>query len=214
MKISGGISEKGIVVGNTYDKYGTKNPLARWIMRGFESQLEELVRRANPSSIHEVGCGEGYWVMRWREQGMSVRGSDFSATAVELARDNARQRGLPAELFQQKSIYDLQPAADSADLVVCCEVLEHLQQPEKALSVLQKLNPDHLIISVPREPLWRLLNLARGKYLCSFGNTPGHLQNWSGRGFIQLVSRYFTVDVVRKPLPWTMLLCGPLEIDA
>jgi hypothetical protein len=64
-----------------------------------------------------------------------------------------------------------------------------------------------LILSVPREPLWRLLNIARGHYMCSFGNTPGHLQHWSASRFRSLVGRHAEIVESRTPLPWTMLLC-------
>ena len=91
MKISGGLSDKGVVIGNTFDKYHSRNPVVRGIMRGFEVALIKLVDAANPSSIHEVGCGEGYWVLRWLEQGLDVRGSDFSSTIIELANNNAKE---------------------------------------------------------------------------------------------------------------------------
>ena len=96
---------------------------------------------------------------------------------------------------------------DSAELIVCCEVLEHLQNPQKAFKSLQRIVKKNLILSVPREPIWRLLNFMRGKYLSEFGNTPGHIQHWSRYSFIKTVSRYFDIIEVKSPLPWTMLLC-------
>jgi hypothetical protein len=59
---------------------------------------------------------------------------------------------------------------------------------------------------VPREPVWRMTNMARGAYLRDLGNTPGHLNHWSKRSFVSLLSRYGTVEHVRSPFPWTMLL--------
>ena len=209
MKISGGIKENGIVVGNAYDKYGSGNPVVRRIMAGFETALSGLVARAAPTTIHEVGCGEGHWVLRWAGQGLTARGCDFSSHAIGLARENAVERGLSPDLFAVRSIYDLEAGRDGADLVVCCEVLEHLEDPVAGLQSLQRVVDGHLILSVPREPLWCVLNLARGKYLADLGNTPGHVQHWSKAGFIRLVSRYFEVVEVRSPLPWTMLLCRP-----
>ncbi len=211
MKISSGLSEKGVVVGNTYDKYQSDNPIVRKIMRGFESALSELVEKANSSSIHEVGCGEGYWVLRWFEDGLQVRGSDFSSTVIELAEKNAATRNFPLGLFKQKSIYDLEAGEDSADLIVCCEVLEHLEQPGEALRVLQTITNEYVIFSVPREPVWRLLNMSRGKYWSDFGNTPGHLQHWSQKAFLKLISQYFDIEQVRAPFPWTMVLCSKTQ---
>jgi 2-polyprenyl-3-methyl-5-hydroxy-6-metoxy-1,4-benzoquinol methylase len=207
MRVSGGATEQGVVVGNVYDKYGSRNPIVKRLMRGFEGALSELVARAAPVSIHEVGCGEGYWVLHWNRCGLDARGSDFSAKAIDLARQNAAQQGVGAERFAVRSIYDLEPGRDAADLVVCCEVLEHLERPAEALRRLQRVVSRHLIVSVPREPIWRLLNLARAKYVGSLGNTPGHLQHWSARAFTQLVARYFEVVAVRTPLPWTIALC-------
>jgi len=118
------------------------------------------------------------------------------------------REGLPPTLFTARSIYDLVPETDGADLVVACEVLEHLEDPRAALKVLQKISQNHIILSVPREPLWRLLNMARGKYLAAWGNTPGHIQHWSRKDFIRLVSCWFEVLEVKSPTPWTMLFCS------
>ncbi len=208
MKISGGLTEKGVVIGNTYDKYNSGNPIVRRIMQGFDATLLELVEKANPSAIHEVGCGEGYWVLRWLEQGLTARGSDFSSTVINLAKNNASERNLSEEAFRQQSIYNLQAEQDSADLVVCCEVLEHLEQPEEALRALQNISQRHVILSVPREPIWSMMNMFRGKYWSEFGNTPGQIQRWSQREFIQMVSQYFFMEQVCAPFPWTMLLCS------
>ncbi|MGZ8184080.1 MAG: class I SAM-dependent methyltransferase [Methylobacter sp.] len=207
MKISAGLAENGAVVGNNYDKYGSANLIVRWLMQGFESALTQLVDQVKPSTIHEVGCGEGYLTLKWREQGIAVHGSDFSNTVIELAQANALGRGLPAEIFHACSIYDLNPEIDAAQLVVCCEVLEHLEFPERGLQKLQALAKPYLIISVPREPLWSAMNIARGKYWRDFGNTPGHVQRWSQRQFVALVSDYFDVLEIKFPIPWTMLLC-------
>lgn len=209
VKVSGGIREDGIIIGNTYDKYGSRNLIVRRLMQKFESSLTDLIAKAAPQTIHEIGCGEGYWVLRWQELGFKARGCDFSSKVIEIARKNAENQKLPVSLFNARSIYDLTWDADAADLIVCCEVLEHLERPEEGLRALQRVVGRHLIVSVPREPIWRVLNLARGKYIADFGNTPGHIQHWSKRDFAVLVSKYFEIVEVKNPLPWTMLLCRP-----
>jgi 2-polyprenyl-3-methyl-5-hydroxy-6-metoxy-1,4-benzoquinol methylase len=207
--ILAGADEEGLIVGNAYDKYGSTNPVVRRLMQGFEAAMSELFVQAQPSSVHEVGCGEGYWVLRWAKEGISARGSDHSARVIGVARESAAREQLPPTLFEVRSIYELEPGRDSADLVVCAEVLEHLESPGAGLRALQEVVERHLILSVPREPLWRVLNMARGSYLTSLGNTPGHLNHWSRQSFISLVSRYFDVVETRSPLPWTMVLCRP-----
>jgi len=207
VKIEGGVVEDGIVVGNLYDKYSSNNIIVKYIMKGFEKSLTELVAEINPGMIHEVGCGEGYWVINWHQQGIKVRGTDVSEKVIDIARSNASQTGITESLFHCKNIYDLTQSTDAAELLVCCEVLEHLDNPEAGLIALSKAANPYLIISVPNEPIWSIMNMMRGKYLKSLGNTPGHIQRWSKKRFISLVSQYFDVLTVRRPLPWTMLLC-------
>lgn len=210
IRIAGGAKECGVVVGNYYNKYQSRNPIVKWMMNGFESSLSGLVSKAAPKSIHEVGCGEGYWVLRWNEQGFAARGCDFSDCVIEMAKENAVSQGVSPLVFEARSIYDLRTVEDSADLVVCCEVLEHLENPKDGLQALQRVVKQHMIISVPQEPLWSVLNLARGKYIQNLGNTPGHIQHWSKQKFFDLVSKYFNIVEIKSPLPWTMLLCRPL----
>lgn len=207
MKVSRGIQENKIIAGNVYDKYGSNNPIVRWLMKRFVESVSRMVDQAAPQTIHEVGCGEGYWVLTWTRLGIKAHGSDFSEKVIELARENAKNQGIFNSLFTTRSIYDIEPGRDSADLIVCCEVLEHLENPEAALSALKNAATQYVILSVPREPLWCLLNLARGKYFSSLGNTPGHIQHWSKSKFIDLVSRYFSIISISNPIPWTILLC-------
>ena len=202
------IEEQGIPVGNVYDKYATGNPIARRLVRNFISNVLDLVRASGARDIHEVGCGEGYLTEIIAALGVDkIRGSDMSEKMIAEARSRTAGSGL---VFESKNIYEL-GSDDSAELIVCCEVLEHLDDPEGALQVLALLNTEHYVFSVPREPIWRVLNLARGKYLGQLGNTPGHLQHWSAASFQSLIGRYFDVSEKRSPLPWTMLLCRRRE---
>ena len=207
IEIAGGKSERGIVIGNHFDKYSSNNPIIKWMMARFGISLTEFVAAASPTTIHEVGCGEGYWAMKWAEAGYKVYGSDFSETVIDMAKTNAESRGLNSQMFKVRSIYDLQPNHDCADLVVCCEVLEHLDDVELAFEALRQVVVSDLVISVPREPLWRILNMARGKYLSDLGNTPGHVNHWSTLGIRNLAERHFEIVSVATPLPWTMIHC-------
>lgn len=200
-------TEGGIVVGNVYDKLGTRNPIARALVRGFMTSFDALLAESGAQDdVHEVGCGEGNLAARLRARGLVVRGSDFSEAIIAEAR---HRHGTTGIRFDVKSIYDLAPDVDAASLVVCCEVLEHLDDPQRALVKLTAIVRDWCILSVPREPIWSLMNLARGKYLSDWGNTPGHVQRWSSRSFLAMVERHFEVVTVRRPVPWTMVLCRP-----
>lgn len=194
-----------IAGGNHYPKYTVRNPIARLLVGRFMAALADLVARSGAWQVHEIGCGEGFLSTMLAQRGCAVRGSDISPSAVAIARQRAAELGLPVT-FQVADLYTLQPS-DGAELVVCCEVLEHLADPAQALALLARLAQPYLIVSVPREPLWRILNMARGRYWSALGNTPGHLQHWSTRAFLDLVDRHIEVREVRTPLPWTMALC-------
>lgn len=193
--------EGGIEVGNHYDKYNTKNPIAKLLQNNFQKNVLELIQRAHPASIHEAGCGEGFWTLKLLEMGYAATGSDFSSLAISKAKEN----GDGDRKFFVESIYDLS-TSHTADMILCLEVLEHLQDPARALKKLSELARPWLLCSVPNEPLWSLLNLCRGRYLNRLGNTPGHIQRFSSGAFINLLGNFFQIVEVRKPMPWTMVL--------
>jgi 2-polyprenyl-3-methyl-5-hydroxy-6-metoxy-1,4-benzoquinol methylase len=193
--------------GNVSDKYGTSNPISRRLVAGFMSELDSLVERTGAHEAHEVGCGEGELAIRLAQRGLRVRGTDAFAQVLDEARQRAAAAGVQID-FEATPVERLEPGRHATELVVCCEVLEHLEDPERALDVLAGLARPWLIASVPREPLWRALNLARLSYVGSLGNTPGHLGHWSKAGFVQFLTSRFEVIEVRTPMPWTMALCS------
>lgn len=196
-------AEGGILIGNQLDKDQVTNPVARRMVVGFDTALETLVKAVQPKSIHEVGCGEGRLSRKLHAlTGQEILASDFSR---ELIAENTA-RGDGGVRYAARSVYDLRPEEDRADLIVCCEVLEHVERPAEALTALRGLGAASYILSVPREPWWRMLNMARGKYLRALGNTPGHLNHWSQCGFVSFLERGgFRVNRRLLPLPWTMV---------
>ena len=206
MSAKGFIVEDGIVAGNVYDKYHTSNPIARRLVQGFQNAFDELLVRSGARDIHEVGCGEGEVAMRMARAGYVVRASDFSEQIVARARMAAAKEGLTVD-FRVRSIYQLDPAVDAAELVVASEILEHLDDPVAALEKLATIARPYLLVSVPNEPLWRVLNVCRGKYLRDLGNTPGHVRHWSHAALLDLLRSRFDVIETRRPIPWSMALC-------
>jgi 2-polyprenyl-3-methyl-5-hydroxy-6-metoxy-1,4-benzoquinol methylase len=199
------ISDDGIVTGNTYDKYGSTNPLVRRMMDGFERTLEELFTAAGPRSLLDVGCGEGVLVHQWAQRLGEARvvGIDLEEPSIQAG---WAQRQAPNLDYRVMRAENLPFADEEFDVVSAIEVLEHVPDPEHTLAEMARCGQRHLLVSVPREPLWRMLNMARGAYWTSLGNTPGHLNHWSKRSFAHLLSRYGDVAETRSPFPWTMLL--------
>ena len=173
------------------EKYQSGNFIADQLVNRFMKSILGCVQRAGSQEVHEVGCGEGHILGMLARNGYAVRGCDVATGSLNVARTESARHGLNIPL-EIKSVYDLDPAVDSADTVLCCEVLEHLTEPERALERLVAVARKDLVLSVPREPLWHLLNLARGKYWTALGNTPGHYQHWTRQGFIDFVMAIYS----------------------
>lgn len=195
-----------VEAGNFYDKYATRNPIERRMVNGFLDAVLELSGRTGAVEAHEVGCGEGELSIRLAGRGIRIRGSDLSEEVVAEARERAAAAGASIE-FRAASLEQLEPERDAAELIVCCEVLEHVPDPRRAVEILAGLARPWLLASVPREPLWRALNMARGKYWRDLGNTPGHVNHFSRRAFHALLAERFEIVEARSPLPWSMALC-------
>jgi 2-polyprenyl-3-methyl-5-hydroxy-6-metoxy-1,4-benzoquinol methylase len=201
------VDREGTVTGNTFDKYGSTNPVVRRLMANFEGTLEELFRRAAPRSLLDVGCGEGVLTHRWAQRvDGRVVGLDLDDP---LLHEQWKDRQAPNLEYVVMKAENLPFADGEFDVATAIEVLEHVPDPEHTVSEMARVASGHLLVSVPREPLWRGLNMARGAYLRDLGNTPGHVNHWSKRGFVQLLERYGTVEEARSPFPWTMLLVRP-----
>jgi len=205
--VSGGVtvSDDGIVTGNTYDKYGSKNPVVRRMMAGFTGALDELFDQAAPKTLLDVGCGEGVLVHGWAQRLREGRlvGIDLEEKSIQAG---WAERQAPNLEYRVMEASDLPFADREFELASAIEVLEHVPDPEHTVAEMARCASQYLLVSVPREPLWRMLNMARGAYLSNLGNTPGHVNHWSRRSFVELLSRHGEVVAVRSPFPWTMLL--------
>jgi ubiquinone/menaquinone biosynthesis C-methylase UbiE len=192
------------VAGNTYDKYATTNPIERRMMLGFFEALDRMLDDLAPKRVVEVGAGEGRVTERLAEcfPTAEIVGLDLPDSDLVDEWDD-----LDVPMFFG-DVTRLPFADRSVDLVVGLEVLEHVPHPQRALDEIARVC-DVAVLSVPREPIWRLGNMARGRYLRELGNTPGHINHWSARSFERFANDRFTVERSARPLPWTMLRARP-----
>ena len=138
------------------------------------------------------------------------RPADARVVGIDLEEESIQagwaERQAPNLEYRVMEAANLPFADGEFDLASAIEVLEHVPDPEHTVGEMARCAERHLLVSVPREPLWRMLNMARGAYWPALGNTPGHLNHWSRRSFVQLLARHGEVVEVRSPFPWTMLL--------
>ena len=204
--VTGTTTPAEVPTGNTFDKYGSSNPVVKRLMAGFHASLDELWAKA------DAGVGARRGLRRGRADrrvGGAARrsarssGIDLDDPKLRAEWDKRARHNLE---FRAEEATHLTFADDEFDMAAAIEVLEHVPEPEATLAEMARVARRHLLVSVPREPLWRGLNMGRGAYLRDLGNTPGHVNHWSKRAFVSLLSRYGTVEEARSPFPWTMLL--------
>ncbi len=202
------MSHDDTIIGHHEDKYASRNPIARYLVDHFLAAITELYVLAEPAgkTVLEVGAGEGKLAMHL------LRNAPTPARylATDLTLDRMIPDLDPRIETSSASAYELPYASKSFDIVVCCEVLEHLERPERGLAECARVARERVVISTPWEPVWRAMNMARGKYWRDFGNTPGHVQHFSRGGLLELAELHLEILGVRRPLPWTGLVGRPL----
>jgi SAM-dependent methyltransferase len=188
-------------------KYNARNPVQRFLIRRFMTNMLELFDATVPvASVLELGCGEGFvsGQLSAREHGGTYVGVDANPQDLEKLRAK-----FPSVEVHEGSIYDLSFLGRTFDVVVCAEVLEHLDDPDAALAQITGVRPRWVVLSVPHEPWFCLSNLARGKNITRLGNDEDHTNLWGRRGFRKLVNKHLVVDRHQTSYPWQLVLARP-----
>jgi len=197
--------QPGNVSGNNYDKYASKNPIERKMMAGFFDALGRMLDGLEPEIVVEIGAGEG----RITEH-LVERFPNATVVGLDLPDTNLAEEWDEIDVPMFFGDATRMPFVDnSIDLVVGLEVLEHVPEPQRALADIARVCRGTAVLSVPREPIWRVGNVARGRYVKDLGNTPGHVNHWSSRAFERFVATRLDVTVSARPLPWTMVRAAP-----
>lgn len=185
-------------------KHLSKNPIQKFLINNFYQSLISLVKPVKASSILDVGCGEGFTLVSLRRNkiGKFLEGIDYSKDSIVLGK-----RMYPNLNIKQGNIYKLSYPTNSFDLLVCTEVLEHLQDPTKAIRELVRVSKKYIVFSVPNEPFFILANLLRGKYLKTLGNHPEHINHWTNGGFKKFLRKNgLKISCSKSAFPWTLVL--------
>ena len=185
-----------------YKKHSTKNPLQWWLVNNFYRKVINLCESSFPERILEAGCGEGfssYQVISGLKKS-AFFGLDLEYKALFQATGRCQSKN-----FINGTIYSLPFNQNIFDLVICLEVLEHLENPETALEELCRISKKWLILSVPNEPYFCIANFLRGKNLKSFGNDPEHINNWTKNSFLKLVQNFCYINDLSLSFPWVII---------
>ncbi len=188
-----------------FDKHNCKNPVQQVLIQNFYANFFDLLQKVQPKNILDAGCGEGVTLAKLKEKniGKTLEGIDNFKTAINIGKKEH-----PDLTLKLGSIYELPYKDNSFDTIICTEVLEHLDNPTKALQELKRVSSRHILLSVPNEPWFMMANFLRGKNIKRWGNHPEHINHWSTNSFKKFVEKEgLKVEEVRRPFAWTILLC-------
>lgn len=173
----------------------------------FHDALADEFRSLAPGNVLDFGCGEGFVLDELAARGVDLdgyEGLDLRADAVAEARSR-----WPGKQFTTANVFDPSFDDNRYDAVMALEVLEHLYEPTEALRRLVSLTSGTLILTVPHEPWFQLVNLARGRDLIRLGNHPEHVQHWNPSTFAEFVSQQAEVISIRRSFPFIIATARP-----
>ncbi|MHA7898484.1 MAG: class I SAM-dependent methyltransferase [Henriciella sp.] len=188
-------------------KYTNPNPIHRLSLGRFYDAVASELKAIAPSSVLDFGCGEGYILDMMAERDVAFRsyeGLDLRADALAEAR-----RRWPHTQFTEANLFDAGYDQQRYHTVMALEVLEHLFEPEKVLRRLANLADKYLLLTVPNEPWFQLMNLVRGRDLIRLGNHPEHINHWNKNTFADFVSPYAEIVSVITRFPFVILVAKP-----
>lgn len=187
---------------SNYRKHTSTNPVQKYLIKRFYKAIFEIVRTLKPATILEAGCGEGFMLERLKQWGIGTTlfGVDISGDAIAIGK-----KLHPNLNLLRGDIYSLPFKDDSFDLVICCEVLEHLLYPIKAMDEIVRVSKKYCLLSVPQEPYFTLANFLRGKNWSHWGNDPGHINHWTADNFNLFVTSWFVNHTNRQAFPWQIV---------
>lgn len=196
--------KKKISVRENLKKYKTKNPIKKYFINQFLRKISDLINQLEVKRILDVGCGEGQVIDYLLKLNPKIKflGIDNSRIAIDFAKRNVGKDfligdiySLPENLFHK-----------DFDITLVIEVLEHLDNPKKALKELKKIKTNYYLFSVPNEPWFSLGNLLMGKNIQRLGKDKDHKWFWSRKEFINFLKEDFEIIKVIKTYFWTVIL--------
>ncbi|MGJ5814371.1 bifunctional 2-polyprenyl-6-hydroxyphenol methylase/3-demethylubiquinol 3-O-methyltransferase UbiG [Paludibaculum fermentans] len=88
-------------------------------------------------AVLDVGCGGGFLTESFARDGYDVAGIDSSANSIAAAREHAAASGLAIDYRVARG--ECLPYADgSFDIISCCDVLEHVHDPNQVIREISR----------------------------------------------------------------------------
>lgn len=138
--------------------YHHRNPFIQFVERKRAKViLEQLNLAEKNKNILDLGCGDGYLLEKLHDNSV---GLDISFTAI---------KNIEKRLVNKKIVIGdaecLPFKTGSLNKIVCSEVLEHVETPDKVLNEIDRIisNKGEIVLTIPNEPLINKLKSVLGQ---------------------------------------------------
>jgi ubiquinone/menaquinone biosynthesis C-methylase UbiE len=148
-----------------------------WQRTVYEEALNQM-KKLKGNSVIDVGCGSGYKLMKMFGNYQTL-GIELSDTYQWLLTKYPSGNWLD---FEQAGNLSL-----TADVVICSDVIEHVQNPDRLMNFLKKIKFSVLVLSTPERDAIRGVG--------DFGppENPAHFREWNKQEFNNYASGWFKV---------------------
>ncbi len=185
-------------------KYANKNPIQRFVLARTFDAIGREIRSLAPARTLEFGSGEGLFLEQLKKRNLIID----NLVAIDIREDALESaRALHPEYeFLNQDLLTWDRERRSFELVIASQVLEHLPQPGRFMQRLVELSAGHLLLTVPWEPWFRLMNLLRGRDIARLGNHPEHVNLWGLNAFRSFVGKYAEVERAYTVFPFIIAI--------
>lgn len=148
----------------------------RYLLR--KQNIIRQLKRLPVDTVADIGCGAGELVCTLAQKGYRGIGIDFSDDALAVAKSIKKKRNISDEQLTFKK-GSLDVLTRKSDVVICCEVIEHLEDDDAFLRDVINYG-EYFIFSVP----------ARMKWFDQFDEKVGHFRRYEKNDLKQQLSKH------------------------
>lgn len=137
----------------------------------------EILRIQNYRSVLDIGCGSAYKLIKYFD-GVSFVGVEIEPTLTFLKNK-----------YSNKEFSNLvEVSSRKFDLVICSDVIEHIERPDLFLENISQLDFDTLVISTPAR------EFLSEKSQNGPPSNSHHFREWTTEEFREFLSSYFLIQ--------------------
>lgn len=156
---------------------------------------KKMIKNLSYKSVLDIGCGQGSLLLELKKEnkGKEFYGLDISEKAISLAKKKAP--------FAKFFILDIQKnhLKKKFDLIITSEILEHLEDDQKALKNIRKMSKNYLLV-------YTLKGRMRPKEI-----EVGHVRNYSEKELLDKIKK--AGFLIKKVINWGFPFYSPLYRD-